>query len=68
VKEWLLGIIRYTFETIDLVVQGQLISLTEKIVGEMLCLPNAIITIPPNYKQDEITNMCIRLVPKDVVV
>jgi hypothetical protein len=28
-------------------------------VGEMLCLPNAKITIPLNYKQDEIMDMCI---------
>jgi hypothetical protein len=68
VKEWLLGIIWYTLERIDLVVQGQLISLIEKIVGEMLCLSNAIITIPPNYKQDEVTDMCIRLALKDIVV
>jgi hypothetical protein len=49
------------------VVQGQPISFIEKTIGEMLCLPNAEITIPPNYKQDEVIDMCIELVLKDVV-
>jgi hypothetical protein len=68
VKESLQGIIQYTFERINWVVQGQSISITEKIIGEMICLPNARITIPPNYKQDEVAVMCIRLAPKAVVV
>ncbi len=67
-KEWLLGITWYTPKRIDLVVQGQLISFIEKTICEMLHNLNAKITIPPNYKQDEVTNMCIRLVFKDAVV
>jgi hypothetical protein len=53
---------------IDSMVQGQPISLTEKTIGEMLCLFNVVITIPLNYKQDEVANMCIRLAPKNIVV
>jgi hypothetical protein len=34
----------------------------------MLGLPNIGITIPRNYKQDEVANMCIRLSPKDAIV
>lgn len=49
VKEWLHGIIWYP-KKIDLMVQGQPISLIEKTIGEMLRLPNAGITIPLNYK------------------
>lgn len=41
-------------------VYEQLISFIKKMVNG--------ITIPPNYKQDEITNMCIKLVLKDVIV
>ncbi len=67
-KEWLHGIIRYTPQKIYSVVQGQPISLTEKIVSEMLHLPNVGITIRLNYKQDEIIDMCIRLTLKDAIV
>jgi hypothetical protein len=49
-------------------VQGQPISLTEKTISEMLCLFNVGITIPLNYKQDEVADMCIRLAPKNIVV
>jgi hypothetical protein len=51
-----------------LVVQGQSISITEKTIGEMMRLPNTKITTPPNYKQDEVTKMCIRLAPKDTIM
>ncbi len=67
-KESLQGITQYTLERINWVVQRQSISITEKIIGEMIRLPNARITVPPNYKQDEVVEMCIRLAPKDVVV
>jgi len=67
-KEWLHGIIQYTPQKIYSVVQGQPISLTEKIVDEMLHLPNVGITIRLNYKQDEIIDMCIRLTLKDAIV
>jgi hypothetical protein len=50
------------------VAQGQPISLTEKIVGEMLHIPNVGITIPPNYEQDEVIDICIRLALKDTIV
>jgi hypothetical protein len=67
-KEWLHGIIRYTPEKVDLMVQRQLISLIEKTIDEMLRLPNNGITIPLNYKQDEVVDMCIKLALKDIVV
>lgn len=31
-------------------------------------LPNAKITIPPNYKQNEVMDMCVGLALKDIVV
>jgi hypothetical protein len=34
----------------------------------MLRLPNIGITIPWNYKQDEVADMCIRLSPKYAIV
>jgi hypothetical protein len=49
-------------------VQRQLISLIEKTIDEMLRLPNNGITIPLNYKQDEVVDMCIKLALKDIVV
>jgi hypothetical protein len=50
------------------VVQGQSISIIEKTVNEMMCFPNARITAPPNYKQDEVEEMCIKLALKNTVV
>jgi hypothetical protein len=50
------------------VVQGQSISITEKTINEMMCLLNAKITAPPNYKQDEVEKMCIKLALKKTVV
>jgi hypothetical protein len=49
-------------------VQGQSISLTENTIDEMLHLRNVGTTIPPNYKQDEIVDMCIRFASKYIVV
>jgi hypothetical protein len=49
-------------------VQGQSISLIEKTINEMQHLLNVGITIPLNYKQDEIVDMSIRFTPKDIIV
>jgi len=50
------------------VVQGQSISITKKTISEMMRLPNTKITTPPNYKQDEVTETCIRFAPKDTIM
>jgi hypothetical protein len=49
-------------------VQGQPISIIEKTFGEMMRLPKTKITVPPNYKQDEVVEMCIKLALKYVIM
>jgi hypothetical protein len=68
VKESMQGITKYTLERIDSVVQGQPISIIEKTFGEMMRLPKTKITVPPNYKQDEVVEMCIKLALKYVIM
>jgi hypothetical protein len=49
-------------------VQGQPISFIKKTVDEMLRLPNVEIIVPPNYQQDEVADMCIRVASKHAIV
>jgi len=53
------NITQYALERVNSVVQGQSISITKNIVDEIMRLPNTRITVPPNYKQDEVMEMCI---------
>jgi hypothetical protein len=62
------GITQYALERVNSVVQGQSISITKKIVDEIMRLPNTRITVPPNYKQDEVMELCIKLALKDTFV
>jgi len=49
-------------------VQRQPISFIEKMINEMLHLPNVEIIVPPNHQQDEVMEMCIRLASKHAIV
>jgi hypothetical protein len=62
------NITQYALERVNSVVQGQSISITKNIVDEIMRLPNTRITVPPNYKQDEVMEMCIQLALKDTFV
>lgn len=47
---------------------GETNFLIEKIVREILHLSNTGLAIPPNLKQDEVAQMCVKLAPKDAIV